>query len=122
MTHDETIDPRDPATILTELASSVSAHMLREEKNLFPRIEELDLHPHKVRAGSISRPLLNEFIEHDVVHERIATIRELSNQDSSVSCRSPVRANMSPRTLAACSRRTRPSGNTSWTKRKPADR
>jgi iron-sulfur cluster repair protein YtfE (RIC family) len=52
--------------------------MLREEKNLFPRIEELDLHPHKVRAGSISRPLLNEFIEHDIVHERIAKIRELA--------------------------------------------
>ena len=65
-------------TILTELASTVSEHMLREEKNLFPRIEELDLHPHKVRAGSISRPLLNEFIEHDIVHERIAKIRELA--------------------------------------------
>jgi regulator of cell morphogenesis and NO signaling len=64
-------------TILTELSSTVSAHMLREEKSLFPRIEELDLHPHKVRAGSISRPLLNEFVEHDVVHERIAKIREL---------------------------------------------
>jgi regulator of cell morphogenesis and NO signaling len=65
-------------TILTELASSVSAHMLREETNLFPRIEELDLRPHKVRAGSISRPLLNEFIEHDVVCERIEKIRELA--------------------------------------------
>src|SRR6476469_1704084 len=28
-------------TILNELGSSVASHMLREEKNLFPRIEEL---------------------------------------------------------------------------------
>lgn len=65
-------------TLLLDLASSVSAHMLREERNLFPRLEELDLHPHRVRAGSISRPLLNEFLEHDVVHERLTKIRELA--------------------------------------------
>ncbi|MGZ5476407.1 MAG: hemerythrin domain-containing protein, partial [Thermoanaerobaculia bacterium] len=31
-----------------------------------------------VRAGSISRPLLNEFVEHDFAHERLAKIRELA--------------------------------------------
>jgi regulator of cell morphogenesis and NO signaling len=65
-------------TLLIDLASSVSAHMLREERNLFPRLEELDLHPHRVRAGSVSRPLLNEFLEHDIVHERLTKIRELA--------------------------------------------
>lgn len=65
-------------TLLNDLATSVSAHMLREERSLFPHLEQLDLHPHRIRAGSISRPLLNEFVEHDVVHERIAKIRELA--------------------------------------------
>jgi regulator of cell morphogenesis and NO signaling len=64
--------------ILLELGTSVSAHMLREERNLFPRIEELELHPHRVRAGSITRPLMTEFVEHDVVHDRLQKIRELS--------------------------------------------
>jgi regulator of cell morphogenesis and NO signaling len=64
--------------LLLDLADAGSAHMLREERSLFPQLEQLDLHPHSVRAGSISRPLLNEFIEHDVVHERITKIRELA--------------------------------------------
>ncbi|HEX9160188.1 MAG TPA: DUF542 domain-containing protein [Thermoanaerobaculia bacterium] len=67
-------------TILTELATTVSEHMLREERNLFPHVEQLDLHPHRVRAGSITRPLLNEFVEHDVVHERLTKIRELAQR------------------------------------------
>ncbi len=65
-------------TILVELSTSVSAHMRREERNLFPRIEELDLHPHRVRSGSITRPLMTEFVEHDVVHDRLQKLRELS--------------------------------------------
>jgi regulator of cell morphogenesis and NO signaling len=64
--------------VLADLSGSVSIHMLREERNLFPRIEELELHPHRVRAGSISRPMLNEFLEHDMVHERLTKLRELS--------------------------------------------
>lgn len=64
--------------IVADLSSSISIHMLREERNLFPRIEELEFHPHRVRAGSISRPLLNEFVEHDVVHERLTKLVELS--------------------------------------------
>lgn len=65
-------------TILLELSTSVSEHMLREQRNLFPRIEELDLHPHRVRAGSITRPLMTEFVEHDVVHDRLTKVRELA--------------------------------------------
>ena len=64
-------------SLLLDLADSGSAHMLREERSLFPQLEQLDLHPHSVRAGSISRPLLNEFVEHDVVHERVTKIREI---------------------------------------------
>jgi len=73
-----TVDATRIRTLLLELATSVSAHMLREERNLFPRLEELDLHPHRIRSGSVSRPLLNEFLEHDIVHERISKIRELT--------------------------------------------
>lgn len=65
-------------TILRELTSATSVHMAREERNLFPQIEELDIHPHRVRAGSISRPLLNEFVEHDTIHERVEKLRELA--------------------------------------------
>jgi len=64
--------------ILLELGTSIAEHMLREERNLFPRIEELDLHPHRVRTGSITRPLMTEFVEHDVVHDRLVKVRELS--------------------------------------------
>ena len=72
------VDATRIRTLLLELATSVSAHMLREERNLFPRLEELDLHPHRIRSGSVSRPLLNEFLEHDIFHERISKIRELT--------------------------------------------
>ena len=64
--------------IFSDVVASMSAHMLREERMLFPRIEELDLHPHRVRTGSITRPLLAEFIEHDFIHERLAKLRELA--------------------------------------------
>jgi regulator of cell morphogenesis and NO signaling len=65
-------------TILIDLAETVSAHMLREERTLFPHVEKLDLHPHRILAGSISRPMLNEFVEHNIVHERMAKVRELT--------------------------------------------
>lgn len=64
--------------IVANLTDAIHTHMLREERELFPRIEELDLHPHRIRAGSISRPLLVEFVEHDVVHERLVKVRELT--------------------------------------------
>ena len=64
--------------IFSGLTAAIRTHMLREERELFPRIEELDLHPHRIRAGSISRPLLVEFVEHDVVHERLLKLRELT--------------------------------------------
>ncbi|MGZ7078672.1 MAG: DUF542 domain-containing protein [Thermoanaerobaculia bacterium] len=67
-------------TLLLDLATTVSAHMQREERTLFPHVEQLDLHPHRIRAGSISRPMLNEFVEHDIVHERMTKIRELTLQ------------------------------------------
>ena len=64
--------------IVADILESMSAHMLREERTLFPQIEELDLHPHRVRGGSVTRPLLTEFVEHDLLHERFAKLRELA--------------------------------------------
>lgn len=64
--------------LLLSLRETLAGHILREERELFPRIEELDLHPHRVRAGSISRPLLAEFVEHGVVGEYLGRIRELT--------------------------------------------
>ncbi len=78
MTKPEDLEVSRMRRIVADLSSSISIHMLREERNLFPRIEELEFHPHRVRSGSISRPLLNEFIEHDVVHERLTKLVELS--------------------------------------------
>lgn len=64
--------------IVADILESMSAHMLREERTLFPQIEELDLHPHRVRGGSVTRPLLTEFVEHDLLHERFTKLRELA--------------------------------------------
>lgn len=63
--------------LVVAVRSVALAHILREERELFPRIEELELHPHRVRAGSISRPLLVEFVEHDTIHEWLVKAREL---------------------------------------------
>jgi regulator of cell morphogenesis and NO signaling len=78
MVRPDDLDVSRMRRLVADLSGSISVHMLREERNLFPRIEELDVHPHRVRSGSISRPLLNEFLEHDIVHERLTKLRELS--------------------------------------------
>jgi regulator of cell morphogenesis and NO signaling len=78
MARPDDLDVSRMRRLVADLSGSISVHMLREERNLFPRIEELDVHPHRVRSGSISRPLLNEFLEHDIVHERLTKLRELS--------------------------------------------
>ncbi|HET7704629.1 MAG TPA: DUF542 domain-containing protein [Thermoanaerobaculia bacterium] len=61
--------------LLSSLAQSLGPHMRREERELFPLAEELALHPHRIRVGSISRRLLNEFVEHGILHERIQKMR-----------------------------------------------
>lgn len=66
--------------LLLSVRETLSGHILREERELFPRIEELDLHPHRVRTGSISRPLLAEFVDHGVVGEYLARLRELATR------------------------------------------
>ena len=77
-----TVDPPEDLRRITRifktLAAAVDTHMLREERQLFPPIEALEIHPHRVRFGSMSRPLLAEFVEHDLVHEWLVRIRELS--------------------------------------------
>jgi len=66
--------------LLLSVHEALRGHILREERELFPRIEELDLHPHRVRAGSISRPLLAEFVEHEAVSEYLGKLRELTTR------------------------------------------
>jgi regulator of cell morphogenesis and NO signaling len=61
--------------LLSSLVESLGPHMRREERELFPLVEELVLHPDRIRAGSISRRLLNEFVEHGMAHERLQKIR-----------------------------------------------
>jgi regulator of cell morphogenesis and NO signaling len=63
--------------LFDDLHSSVVAHMRREERDLFEPIEELEARPHRIRPGSISRRMFAEFVEHDVVHERLVKAREL---------------------------------------------
>jgi CRP-like cAMP-binding protein len=65
-------------SIASHEGKTLITHMLREERQLFPPIETLEIHPHRVRFGSMSRPLLAEFVEHDLVHEWLVRIRELS--------------------------------------------
>lgn len=71
-------DLRRIGRIFTALAAAIDTHTMREERQLFPPIEALEIHPHRVRFGSMSRPLLAEFVEHDLVHEWLGKIRELS--------------------------------------------
>jgi len=77
-----TVDPPEDLRRITRifrtLSAAIDTHMLREERQLFPPIEALETHPHRVRFGSMSRPLLAEFVEHDLVHEWLVRIRELS--------------------------------------------
>lgn len=64
--------------LLEAVQTTMTTHMLREERDLFPRLEEIELHPDRVRGGSVSNPLLIEFVEHDTVHEWLTKIRELA--------------------------------------------
>lgn len=63
--------------ILSAIRATMGSHTVREERDLFMRIEVIDLHPHHVRAGSLSRPLLVEFVEHDTIHHWLLKVREL---------------------------------------------
>jgi regulator of cell morphogenesis and NO signaling len=63
--------------LLDAVHATMRTHMLREERDLFPRLEELELHPERVRAGSVTNPLLIEFVEHETVHEWLTRMREL---------------------------------------------
>ncbi len=64
--------------IFAALVAAGAGHMRREERELFERIEELELHPHRIRAGTVSRRMFAEFVEHDITHDRLVKIRELT--------------------------------------------
>jgi regulator of cell morphogenesis and NO signaling len=64
--------------LLVSLGSELGPHARREEKQLFPQIEELAARPHHARSGRLSQRLFAEFIEHAVIHDRLQKIRELA--------------------------------------------
>lgn len=64
--------------LLTSLGSAIGPHMRREERELFPLVEELALNPDRIRAGMISRRLFAEFVEHAAIHDRLEKIREIA--------------------------------------------
>ncbi|HEU4522340.1 MAG TPA: DUF542 domain-containing protein [Thermoanaerobaculia bacterium] len=64
--------------LLVSLGTALGPHARREERELFPLVEELALHPERIRAGTISRRLFAEFIEHGTIHERLRKIREIT--------------------------------------------
>ncbi|MFZ2490500.1 MAG: hemerythrin domain-containing protein, partial [Thermoanaerobaculia bacterium] len=66
--------------LLESIDATLRRHMEREEQELFPRIEQLESQEQRVRAGSISRALLVEFVEHDVVAEWLGKLWELALQ------------------------------------------
>jgi regulator of cell morphogenesis and NO signaling len=67
--------------IMEKLGTLILDHMKREERELFPRIELLaearDRGTIPVPGGSLGRRLFVEFVEHDVIHERLMKLREL---------------------------------------------
>lgn len=67
--------------IMEKLGTLILDHMKREERELFPRIEMLEEAaaggPLPVPNGSLGRRLFVEFVEHDVIHERLMKLREL---------------------------------------------
>jgi len=66
--------------LFSHLASSLSTHVMNEERDLFPFITDLDaaisesMGPPRMR---ISQRVLRELVEHETFHERFRTIREL---------------------------------------------
>lgn len=67
--------------IMEKLGVLILDHMKREERELFPRIEMLEEAaaggPLPIPNGSLGRRLFVEFVEHDVIHERLMKLREL---------------------------------------------
>lgn len=66
--------------LLASLGATIYRHMDLEEQELFPRIAELESHGPRTRSGSISRALLVEFVEHDLVAECLGKMWELALQ------------------------------------------
>ncbi|HKB78741.1 MAG TPA: DUF542 domain-containing protein [Thermoanaerobaculia bacterium] len=66
--------------LFSYLASTLSTHVLNEERDLFPFITELEaaisesMGPPRMR---ISQRVLRELVEHETFHERFRTLREL---------------------------------------------
>ena len=74
--------------LLTEINDELSAHMVKEEKILFPYIKELvhlnkdDLARHVVRFTSVQGPISMMEMEHEIVGKNFERIREQTNNYS----------------------------------------
>jgi regulator of cell morphogenesis and NO signaling len=70
-------------TLFSDLVSTISTHTLKEERELFPTIHELDRvnteggQPPKVRLGP---RILHELVEHQTFRERATTCQTLAQQ------------------------------------------
>ena len=71
--------------LVEEINTELTAHMLKEEKILFPYIKELvatkrDTQPlHAAHFGTVQKPINMMEMEHELVGKNLAHIRELSN-------------------------------------------
>jgi regulator of cell morphogenesis and NO signaling len=74
-------ETRRIAIIFASYSASVVAHMLNEERDLFPTIEYLE-HAVNGRAGGpkprVSQRVLREMVEHETFREKLRTMRELA--------------------------------------------
>lgn len=67
--------------LFSHFAADVAAHMLNEERDLFPCIERLEAAHHTLSAAPnirIGQRVLGELIEHDRFREQLRTMRELA--------------------------------------------
>ncbi|HYU25172.1 MAG TPA: hemerythrin domain-containing protein, partial [Thermoanaerobaculia bacterium] len=71
------------AVIFTSYSTSVIAHMLNEERDLFPCIQYLEDAMNGAGGGAkprVSQRVLREMVEHEAFREKLRTMRELAWQ------------------------------------------
>lgn len=76
-------EARRIAVIFSDYATSVIAHMLNEERDLFPCIQYLEDAANGAGGGPrprISQRVLREMVEHETFREKLRTMRELAWQ------------------------------------------
>ena len=90
------------AVIFASYSTTVIAHMLNEERDLFPCIQYLEDAMNGARGGPkprVSQRVLREMVEHETFREKLRTMRELAWQLPETEAARDLRA-----CLGACSR------------------